>query len=270
MKKTAETVRIPYKYGDIIKLKPLSDIHYGSRYCDVKALRRFLGEPDEKTYIIGIGDWLDCIITSDLKRYRKSGDGAEGEEIIDEQVESLVDVLKPFAPQIIGVGIGNHEDTIAKHCGTNPAKRIADRLAVPYLGYSFLLRLVFSEDAARTRTVIVRGHHGWGGGSRTQGADLTKCAKDMAYFDADLFLYGHTHKLQHDTVPRLSLNGETLIARPKHLCICGTFLKTYSDSTDVTYSEAKGYPPVTLGGLEISIKPGVHNWCDINVSTWRA
>jgi UDP-2,3-diacylglucosamine pyrophosphatase LpxH len=270
VKKVADTVRISYKPGETIKIKPISDIHFGSRHCDVKALKRFLGEPDEKTYLIGLGDWLDCVITSDIKRYRKSGDGSEGEEIIDEQVDNLVDIMTPFKSQIIGIATGNHEDTITKHCGTNPSRRMADRLGVTYLGFSFLLRLLLTQGGQGGRTVILRGHHGWGGGSRTQGADITKCAKDMAYFDADIFLYGHTHKLQCDTVPRLSLNGDRLIARPKHLCICGTFLKTYSDSTDVTYSEAKGYPPVSLGGLEISIKPDSHAWCDIDVSTWRA
>lgn len=272
MKTKADTIKIPYKSGDTIKLKPVGDIHFGSRHCDVKALKRFLGEPEPQTYLIGMGDWLDCIIVGDVKRYRKSGDGSEGEEIVDEQVDSLVDIMRPFAPQIIGIGTGNHEDTITKHCGTNPARRMADLLGVPYLGYSFLLRLMFTlgDGNGGGRTVVVRGHHGFGGGSRTQGADLTKFSKDMAYFDADVFLYGHVHRLQCDTVPRLALRGDALIAKPKHLCICGTFLKTYSDSTDVTYSEAKGYPPVSLGGLEISIKPDSHAWCDINVSTWRA
>jgi len=61
--------------------------------------------------------------------------------------------------------------------------------------------------------------------------------------------------LQNDTVPRLALSGEKLIAKDKHVCICGTFLKTYLNSADATYSEVKGYPPVSVGGLNIFIKP---------------
>lgn len=255
MKAKAETIHIPYTYGDVIKIKPIADVHLGSRHCDIRSLREYLGEPEPKTYYIGLGDMMDCIIVSDSKRYRKSGDDVEGEDIIGESVQRWVDLLTPYRDRIIGLGIGNHEDTIVKRCSVNPIKLLCDRLEVPYLGYSFLLRLILREENGRGRTVIIRGHHGWGGGSRTQGADLTKFSKDCAYFDADVYLYGHVHKLQYDTVPRLSLVGERLIARPKHMVICGTYLKTYSEGTDVTYAEAAGFPPSKIGGAVISIRP---------------
>lgn len=272
MKKKADTIRIAYELGDVFTIKPVSDIHFGSSHCDIKALKKFLGEPDPKTYIIGLGDWLDSIITSDSKRYRKSGDGNDpaSDDIIDNQIEALYKIMEPYKSQIIGIGIGNHEDAIVKHCGTNPMKRMAEKLGTLYLGYSFLIRLLFRTEAGGGRAVVIRGHHGHGGGSRTQGADLTKYARDSQYIEADIYLYGHVHRLQYDTVPRLSLRGETLIAKDKHILICGTFLKTYSDSTDVTYSEIKGYPPASIGGHDITIKPISSEWCDIAISTWRA
>lgn len=265
MKTKAETIHIPYTYGDTIKIKPISDVHLGSKHCDIKALKAYLGEVDPKTYIIGLGDMMDCIIVSDSKRYRKSGDEFESEDIIGESVNQWVDILEPFRAQIIGLGLGNHEDNIVKRCSVNPIKLLCDRLVVPYLGYSFLLRVIMREAAGRGRTVTIRGHHGWGGGSRTQGADLSKFSRDVGHFDADVFLYGHVHKLQHDTVPRLSLVGDTLTAKDKHMVICGTFLKTYSPTTDVTYAEASGYPPARLGGATISLKPNP-TWVDISVA----
>jgi hypothetical protein len=265
MKTKAETIHIPYVYGDTIKIKPVSDVHLGSKHCDLKALRAYLGEPDKQTYLIGLGDMMDCIIVSDSKRYRKSGDDFESEDIIGESVNRWDEILAPFKAQIIGLGIGNHEDNIVKRCSVNPIRLLCDRLNVPYLGYSFLLRVIMREAAGRGRTVTIRGHHGWGGGSRTQGADLTKFSKDTAQFDADLFLYGHVHKLQYDTVPRLSLVGDQLTARNKHLVICGTFLKTFSGTTDATYSECSGYPPAKIGGAIISLKPS-NDWVDISVS----
>lgn len=265
MKTKAETIHIPYVYGETIKIKPLSDVHLGSAHCDKRAMKEYLGDPDPKTYIIGLGDLMDCIIVSDSKRYRKTGDGINGDDIINESVNQWAEILSPFSRQIIGLGIGNHEDNIVKRCSVNPIKLLCDLLGVPYLGYSFLIRLIFRAETGMGRTVIIRGHHGYGGGSRTQGADLTKYSKDMAHFDADIFIYGHVHKLQYDTVPRLSLVGETLTARPKHLVICGTYLKTYSDSTDVTYAESAGYPPAKIGGAVISIRPSTP-WVDISVA----
>jgi hypothetical protein len=264
MKKIVDTIRIPYKLGDTIKIKPIADLHLGSKNSDKKAFVEYLGKPDKKTYLIGVGDLMDCIIVSDAKRYRKVSDAFESEDIIGESVQELVDILYPYKDQIIGLGIGNHEDNIIKRCSVNPMKMLCDILDTTYLGYSFLLRLLFSENGSRGRTVIIRGHHGWGGGSRTQGADLTKFSRDMSYFDADIFLYAHVHRLQYDTIPRLSVCGERLIAKPKHAVICGTFLKTYSESTDCTYSEAAGYPPTSLGGAVISIKPN-NSWATIKV-----
>jgi len=123
------------------------------------------------------------------------------------------------------------------------------------LGFSWLVRLSFKENGSRGRLLVIRGHHGWGGGSRTQGADLTKYSKDLTYWDADMFLYGHVHKRQSDKIDRMGLVGTKLVSKPKWIFICGTFLKTLSDTDEATYSEEKGYPPVSIGGVNIGIKP---------------
>ena len=257
------THRIPYKYGQTIKIKPLGDWHWGNAYCDKKSAKAFLADGDDNTYFIGIGDLLDSVIIPD-KRYAKHVDDSESDAILDEQLDGILSVLEPYKDRIIGLGRGNHEDSVIKHCGTDLMKRLCESLGCSYLGFSGLVRLIFSEDGSRGRTVVIRWHHGWGGGSRTQGADLTKYSKDMAYWDADVFLYGHVHRLQSDRVPRMGLVGDRLISKPKVIGICGTFLKTYSRGTDSTYSEVKGYPPVDVGGLTLNIKPR-KNWVEMKM-----
>lgn len=251
------THRLTYEYGKKIRLKPIADVHLGNQACDVKAFKEFLQDSDESTLFIGIGDLLDSVIVKD-KRYRKSSDATDGDSIVDEQIDRAEDLLSPYKNQILGLGDGNHEDTIIRIAGTNPIKRLCKRLDVPFLGFSGLFRLVFSEQKdnqrpSRGRTVIIRYHHGWGGGSRTQGADLTKYSKDIAYWQADIFLYGHVHKKQTDEIPRMGIVGDTLIAKDKQIAICGTFLKTYTK--DTTYSEVKGYPPISVGGVCVEIRP---------------
>ena len=259
-----ETKRIPYKYGDKFQLKVIADVHLGAVACDEKAFRDYLADSNDKTYFLGIGDLYDAIIVTD-PRYQKSSDKSEGDDIIDAQVEKGVELLEPYKDRILGLGYGNHEKTIIKRAGSNMIKRTCRRLDVKELGYSGLFKLVFRMESGGGRTVIIRYHHGWGGGSRTQGADLTKFSKDTAYWDADLFLYGHVHRKQDDEVPRLGLRGKTLIARPKTMCICGTFLKTYLNGADATYSEACGYPPTTIGGVNIDITPNTNGWVKIEV-----
>jgi hypothetical protein len=205
------------------------------------------------------------VIVSDTKRYSKVIDTTPTDAIIDDQIDGLYEIIKPIRNRIIGLGTGNHEKNILKRCSTHPMKRLAKRLEVPFLGYSGLIRLILSEGGSAGRKVTIRWHHGWGGGSRTQGADLTKYSKDMIYWEADVFLYGHVHRKQSDRIPRLGLWGEKLIAKPKLLGICGSYLRTYLPGPDSTYSEEAGYPPTEIGSLTLNIKPRhrwVHMWID--------
>ena len=257
--------RIEYKLGDTIKIKPIFDLHYGNRYCDIHAFRKFMADSDENTYFFGGGDLMDSIVIGD-PRYQKSVDDTEGDAIIDGQVDGLYRELEPYKDRIIGLGRGNHESVIIKRCGTDPMARLCEKLGVGYLGFSGMIILKFSENGNRGRTVKIRWHHGWGGGSRTQGADLTKYSKDVTHWQADIYLYGHTHRKQADRVPRLGIAGQKLISKSKIVGICGTYLKTYTTTADSTYSEEKGYPPVEIGGIAINIKP-TNAWVDMWADT---
>jgi len=250
-----ENYDINYKYGQTIKIRPFFDVHWGNTYCDKRAFRNYLSEGDDTTYYMGGGDTLDSIITKDIRRYEKHADETLGDAVIDEQVDSMLAELIPYKDRILGLMRGNHEGAILKYHGTDTVKRMCDVLGCKYLGYSGLLRLALHENGARGRAIIIRYHHGWGGGSRTQGADITKFSKDALHWDASVFLFGHVHKRQSDRIPRLGLVGNTLTAKPILLGICGTFLRTYSKTTDSTYAEEKGYPPVEIGGIVLNLKP---------------
>jgi len=252
-----ETKHIEYKYGDTIRIKPIADVHLGANACDVKAFKKYLAHSDDKTYFIGIGDYYDAIRVTD-PRYQKSTDATIGDAIIDQQIEQGVSLLKPYKNRILGMALGNHENVVIKRGGTDMIARTCDKLGCSHLGYSGLFKLILKENGGRGRTIIIRYHHGWGGGSRTQGADLTKFARDLVYWDADIFLFGHVHRKQTDEVPRLSLSGNRLISKPLIVCICGTFLKTYTQGKMATYSEVKGYPPISVGGVMINITPDEH------------
>ena len=247
--------RIPYKYGDTIRIKPLYDIHYGNKYCDTRALNAYLSDCDDKTYIIGGGDSIDAVITKDIKRYMKHSDGTDTDAVIDEQVDGLHKILAPYKDNIIGMMDGNHEHTMVKYHGTNPIKRLCEKLECTHLGYSFLMKMFFRESDGRGRSVVIRAHHGWGGGSRTQGGEITKYSKDMANYEADIFLYGHGHKLQSNRTVKFGVSGKKIVSKPQYLFLCGSFLKSFSLTTDATYAEVAGYPPIEVGGINISIKP---------------
>ena len=207
---------------------------------------------------------MDSIITTD-KRYSKAHDDMGGEAIVDEQIDEAYNILEPYASRIIGLGEGNHCQTIISHCATNPIKRLCEKLKCEYLGYTWMCNLSLSENGGRGRTVTIYGNHGWGGGCRTEGGDLTKYSKILSYYDSDLYLFGHTHGLMAKRSPRLSIVGNRLIAKDRYICVCGTFLKTISPDEIPSWSETKGFAPARIGGITIDIKPTA-TWCDIKVA----
>jgi len=138
-----------------------------------------------------------------------------------------------------------------------------------FLGYSWGVTLRLSEGGARGRTVKIRGHHGWGGGSRTAGGDITKYAKELAQWDADIGLYGHVHRKQTTEIPRMGWIKDKLIAKPQRLAICGTFLKTFSNSGDPTYAETHGFMPTSIGNVIVCIKP-THDWVEYWIDTGKS
>lgn len=259
------TYRIDYKNRPSIKIRPIFDVHFGNQWCDVKAFKKYISDADENTWFLGGGDLVDSIITSDIKRYKKSSDGTQSDAIINDSIEGIVEILKPIKERIIGLCHGNHEESILKYCSTDITRFISSALGVPQLGYSCLLRLLLSYEGARTRTVDIFISHGFGGGSRTTGGDITKYSKHAPNFEADIYMYGHVHKRQSISEDRLALCGGQLISKPKHIIIGGTFLKTLSNGISATYAEVRGFPPVSIGGVEIEIKPN-NKWVDISVS----
>lgn len=258
------TYRIPYKFSDTIRLKVIADWHIGSAYCDEKCIKKYLEDSDDKTYFIGLGDIADCVIVSDKKRYLKSSDAMDGDDIIDQQEDKVYSLLEPYKDRIIGLALGNHEQSILKHCSVNICKRLCNRLNTKYLGYSYITRLILHENSSRSRSVYIRGIHGWGASSRNQGGDLNKYMRDLNFYACDVALYGHSHKLQADRIPRLSMSGNKLISRDRHLVLCGSFLKTLSDDENPSYAELAGYPPIPIGAPTISITPN-NEWVKIKV-----
>jgi len=255
------TYEIPYKNGQKFKLRPIFDVHLGNKACDSRKLRKDIDESDEDTYFLLGGDVMDSIIVKD-KRYRKSIDDVDGDPIIDRQLARAVEIFEPIKDRIIGIGSGNHEDAIVINSGTDPTQRLCDALGVSNLGYSGIVRLVFFQKGkkgtrGRSRTLMIRWHHGWGGGTRTQGGSITKYSKDVPYWEADLYLYGHDHRLQTDDVPRMVVKGDRLVAHPRRICLCGSYLKSYiiGKPSSVTYSEKFGFPPITVGGLTVQLSP---------------
>lgn len=243
---------------DIIKIKPIMDLHYGSSTCDVKAFKQYIADRDEHTWFVTNGDLMDSILFND-KRYQRSMDMSDKglDEVIDADIIAVYKLLEPIRDRILAIGHGNHEQTIVKRCGTNPSKRLAEMLGCPYMGYSYWLRLILERQKGHITNVDFMISHGFGGGCRTEGGSLTKYSKAADRFDADVLIYGHDHKKNFTRYPILLLDASSkakLIAKPKLVCLGGSWKKTYTDNISASWEECSGFPPSELGGITIEIK----------------
>lgn len=245
--------KIPYKYGESIKFYTIADWHVGASNCDLQGIKKYVNRITKKDYVVGIGDIFDGILVTD-KRYTKSEDSTKSSAILDDQYRIVVGILKGCKGTILGLGIGNHEHTIIKRAGVDLVARLCEELGVVKLGYSGLINLKFSDSGGRGRSVVVHYHHGHGSGA-TRGADITRYERDKSYIDADIFLRGHTHKLMFDLTTKVGIVGKKIYSKQRCLCVCGTFLRTYSEGEYPSYSEKAGYPPLNLGNLVFYIKP---------------
>lgn len=185
----------------------------------------------------------------------------------------LYEILKPIKDQIIGIGDGNHESTIIRKCNTNPTKNLIkflygkDLIKEKYLGFQGLGQIIFEENGARIRTIIIRWHHGWGGATTTEGYTITKYSKDIAYYDADIYLYGHTHENKQTRINRFGLlKNNKLVAKDIILAICGSYKKSFLMGPTITWEETKGFKPLAIGTPIIFLQPkieGIKYWCNV-------
>lgn len=242
----------------------MSDIHWGAEACAekdfIKTLQKHGGKPN--TFFIETGDGFNFIPSTDKRFTVKMSAPAyrDFDDAIDWMVEDYLKPVREYTTpdQWLGRGKGNHERDYTKKCMCDPHKRLCREMGTHDLGYSFFYNLNFTQKGGAGRTVTIYGHHGWGGAARTEGANITKYAKNVTYYDADIFLYGHTHDKGVKRIIRIlpTRRGELkVIAKPIIISNGGTYLWTLSQDEDPTYSEEKGLPPKDIGYNTIFLQP---------------
>lgn len=250
-----------------INLLDLSDMHLGAADFARKDFRETLVDNMAlpNTYLLTNGDQMDCITVRD-KRFTLGGIAKEYlrlddiDAIVDHQVADLVKELEPYKDRILGLGMGNHEMKIITEHSTNAHKRVCEKLGCTNLGYSCMLKLklIPKDKKGKMCEFKVMQHHGWGGGTRTEGGGLTSYAQAANYFDFDAAFFGHKHDFVYKRIPRLGTknDGKRLHAKSLIVALTGSFLKTYNELAIPNYAEMGGYRPTVLqGGWLLKLYP---------------
>ena len=260
-----------------LNIIPLGDIHLGSRACDEKKLDNLISWilTKEDTYVLGMGDYVDAILRTDLKRFSARCSKKEMMEDLDSVLNEQRDlVIKKFkklaeAGKLLGLLRGNHEEKISKYHQYDIMKDLCQTLNVPNLGYSCYYRLYLTRGRhGSTQVIDIYAHHGHGSSRRT-GGSVNRFDDIMKGYEADIYLMGHDHKKWGKREIRLYLGrNNEIIHKPVIIGRTGTFLRT-SVKGFTTYSEEAQYSPNDLGVLKITLRfswVGDRDNLDIHVS----
>lgn len=239
----------------VISIIPIGDFHIGSKACSIEKLRDLIrwikGQP--YTYVIGMGDYMDCINLSDPRfdmnqvpaPYREKKDFMS--RLAQYQVEDTVKLLMPIKDRIIGLGLGNHELAIAKHYHYDPMYELCGQLKAKFLGWSSFTRFTIDRGRAVLTIKIFAEHSNFGG--RKKGGKVNRMEDRSNDFGADIYLAGHSHDKLATTKTLLTIpsRGELkLLVRKRAYAICPSFYNAYKEG-EMTYAEIQGYSPTTTG-----------------------
>ena len=214
---------------------------------------------------LGGGDWCDCITKND-KRFSMNGlaDWVRRSDIVDSQEERAREIFSPIPKeQWLGIGTGNHEETIHFKHDSDVIRHICRDMDVPYAGYVTFYILHFRRAGRFTHTVRIHSWHG-SGAAQTEGARLGRLVRLVNEMEADIYLMGHLHAITTHTPDRLRVVNGRLRSVRLAATICGSWLKTYyqpdeGETIDPTYGEQKGYKPSRIGCPIIRIYPDNYN-----------
>ena len=215
-----------------IGLAVICDLHVGSKQCDVAAVKSWIKTiKDNQWKVLLGGDLLEMSLKNSV------GDVYDQQLSPLEQIDSVVEMLKPIKDQILHSVGGNHEYRVVKAVGIDPSLLIARELGVGYSAYQSVGRIQVGE--AHWKIGLT---HGAGGGSLL-GSKLNVAMKlSKVYPNLDLYMSGHTHTdvSASDTIKDISLNKGrvTGTVAVRRFSGCGSLL-SYEES----YAEAKLMAP---------------------------
>ena len=226
----------------------LSDVHYDSKNCERKLLKRLLDEAKEKNaQILIFGDFFDAMGGKLDPRTSKEDIRPEYNlgGYFDQIVTDAVKFLQPYKDNIILISDGNHELSVKKHQEIDLIERLITLLnsKIIHGKYSGFIR-VYEKYGTTKRSNLIWYTHGSGGNAPvTKGVIKTNRRQDQ--IQADIFISGHIHT-EFDvprTQVRLNHMNNVEIKKVRHYQL-GTFL----NSIDQVFASMKEFAAPNLGG----------------------
>ncbi len=229
-----------------IIIYPIGDLHIGHQNCDEAFIEDYINTlsivPEENNRILLMGDLLDCGIKTAI-----GGSVYEQKLTMQQQIDRVIELLKPVASQIDGMVQGNHEYRIYKETGIDICKILSDSLDIPYFRYTGVV--TYSIHNSKTnRAININVYHGKSGGGVENA--LRKCKEMANKVNADIYLMGHCHHNAHTKrcFKQVDSRNNKIADGIQHFVLTGHALdydESYADQANLEIS-VKGFPIITL------------------------
>lgn len=273
-----------------LDLFPVGDIQYGVESFDQHLYRQLLDEiaaseadPSGVTLTIGMGDYSDFFRpTNRGKIASMAGDDRDLLKGLDEVLEPHVrnvyhQIKRVFKPgRCLGLLEGHHYFRFSD--GSTTTQRLCRMLGVPYLGLSCFVSLQISGGKRAGQGLhswkqVIHAQHGEGG-AQYIASDLPKLERStMPFFEADLYLRGHSTKVYTAPFTRLAAMSpvhDVTNSSWKRGCLLpkragmkdikgwmvntGGFMRGYVEGdAEGTYVEKKRLAPAPLGYAKVEL-----------------
>lgn len=249
---------IEYVNGQPFPIAFLSDIHWGAAACDEDALVADLKKLKDDWHFFLLGDQQNSIEVQDSRfTFSELNSRYYGkDDFLDYVVDDLASVFTPLVPQgrIFGAVEGNHEFKNMIKNNRSLHKTFCQKIGTTPLPYECLYQIYFShKSGGGSRILNLHLHHGFGGGQSREHPVPVRYVKKMDDIEADIHAFGHIHTIgtveSPKEYPKSSGMPGTYI-KNRYVMVCGTYMKTGSNTEDVTWAQRMGFPLRTIGNMK--------------------
>ena len=220
--------------------------------------------------VIGMGDYCDNFRpTVRMKIETMTADDKDFRSVLDDEARRRLNVItdliapifKPKRGVCIGLLRGHHLYEFAD--GVNSDQKLCGTFKCRYLDEMAYIRVVFSINGRHQSEIIIHAQHGDGGAGMT-GPDISNLErKTVPYWDADLYLRGHSTKrwaapfLEYK-MSRQHKGPPHLVQKTKWAVNTGGFMRGHLNGQS-TYVSRKNMPPANLGYTVVAVDLTRHN-----------
>jgi hypothetical protein len=234
----------------VTHLIPLGDVHVGSLDFDKDKFEETVKwiKQNKDVRVVLMGDLIDAGLRDSV-----GGGNFDNDITPEDQIDYVVDILKPIKNQIWCMLTGNHEERVRQKTSIDVSKLIAKALDVKYVGPSCFIKAKIGDI-----NYIIYALHG-SSGSLTPSGKLNAVLKSGGFTNSDLTIMGHVHELMNHTTEyfRVDIGNKMIIKDKRHYVLTGHFLK-YGG-----YAQHKNMAPGKSGVANIRLNNKVK---DIHIS----